>query len=191
MRSLAVRIDKARRLLLMRLRLECTRVRLGRGSLPAGVRIGAGARLSASDGGVLNFSGPCDIDRFATIIVKYGRVEIGPRTHVGIGAVVVARESITVGADTLIGEYVTIRDQDHEFEKEGPVHASGFRTSAVNIGDNVWIGAKATITRGVSIGSCSIIAAGAVVTSDVPAHTVVAGIPARYVRTLVRKTSAS
>ena len=106
-------------------------------------------------------------------------MRLGARAHVGIGAVIVAREAITVGEDALIAEHVTIRDQDHAFGGGGPTNASGYRTAPIVIGRNVWIGAKATVLRGVSIGDGAVVAAGAVVTRDVPEGTTVAGVPAR------------
>lgn len=59
---------------------------------------------------------------------------------------------------------------------------AGFLTAPIVIGNNVWIGAKATVTKGVSIGDNSVIAANAVVTRDIPAGTLAAGVPARVIR---------
>lgn len=146
------------------------------------VRIASGVFISISDGGKAVVDEDCAFDRDATVIVKYGRLAIGPRGHIGIGAIIVARESIQIGADCLIAEYVTIRDQDHRFGPGLITHSAGFRTAPIEIGDNVWIGAKATITRGVKIGDGAVIGAGAVVTEDVPAGAVALGVPARIVR---------
>ena len=91
---------------------------------------------------------------------------------------IVCSKKITIGKNVAIARDVVIRDtdahqiigKDHKKQKE------------VTIGDNVWIGAKAMIMKGVTIGEGAIIAAGAVVTKDIPPHTIVAGIPAKVIQ---------
>ncbi|MCA1779929.1 MAG: hypothetical protein LC637_11255 [Xanthomonadaceae bacterium] len=61
---------------------------------------------------------------------------------------------------------------------------AGFTTAPVEIGNNVWIGAKATITKGVKIGNNAVVGANSVVTSDIPAGVLAAGVPARILRTI-------
>lgn len=141
-----------------------------------------GVKFSVTDGARLAISQQCHIDRHATIIVKFGQLELGPGAYIGIGTVIVARDRITIGGNALIAEYVTIRDQDHVYGTGRPTAQSGFVTSPITIGDNVWIGAKATITKGVTIGDNTVIGANAVVTHDIPANCVAAGIPAHVIR---------
>lgn len=140
------------------------------------------ARLRATDGATARLSEGVAIDRFADITVKYGFLEIGARSYIGQFCVICARESITIGADCLIAEHVSIRDQDHRFGSELTTAKAGFTTAPIQIGRNVWIGAKATITKGVRIGDNSVVGANSVVTHDVPPNTVVAGVPARTLR---------
>jgi acetyltransferase-like isoleucine patch superfamily enzyme len=74
-------------------------------------------------------------------------------------------------------------DFDHNVaEVERPIRVQGIYKRDVRVGNNVWIGYGAQILRGVSVGDNSIIGAGAVVTKDVPANAVVAGVPARVIR---------
>jgi len=88
------------------------------------------------------------------------------------------RERITIGPGAAIGPGVMIRDNDgHPLTTEG--HQS---TLPVTIGRRVWIGAKAIILKGVTIGEGSIVAAGSIVTHDIPAHCLAAGVPAKVVR---------
>ena len=115
------------------------------------------------------------------------------------GAMIMAEESITIGAYCMISWNVSIADSD--FHPVDPVQRRldalalapfyenrpprpVIRTAPVVIKDNVWIGMGAVILKGVTIGENSIIAAGAIVTSDVPANVVVAGNPARVVKEL-------
>ena len=90
---------------------------------------------------------------------------------------------VVIGEDCLIAELVSIRDHDHRFaDLDVPIRAQGADVAEVNIGRNVWIGSKATVLKGVTIGDDAIVGAGAVVTRDVPANAIVIGVPARVVR---------
>lgn len=95
---------------------------------------------------------------------------------------IVCRERISIGDNALIAEHVAIRDQDHLYGQGLTTVAADFATAPIVIGSNVWIGAKATITRGVTIGNNSVIGANSVVTTDIPADVVAAGVPARIIR---------
>ena len=137
-------------------------------------------------------------------------VEIGANTLVMHGAVLhvynfrnLPHAGIRIGRDSLIGEYTVIRGQggvtigdrvytspmtqiiavNHVFDDpERPFVNQGITAEGIVVEDDVWLGASAVITDGVRIGRGAVVAAGAVVTRDVPAHTVVAGVPARVVR---------
>jgi acetyltransferase-like isoleucine patch superfamily enzyme len=137
-------------------------------------------------------------------------VSIGERTLVMHGAVLhvynfraLPHAGIRIGCDALISEYTVIRGQggvsigdrvytspmtqivavNHEFDDpDRPFIEQGITARGIVIEDDVWIGASAVITDGVRIGRGAVVAAGAVVTADVPPHTVVAGVPARVVR---------
>jgi len=85
--------------------------------------------------------------------------------------------SITIGHGVAISSGVTIRDSDNHSINGNPVISA-----PIVIEDHVWIGLNATILKGVRIGSGSVIAAGAVVTSDVPANSLVGGVPAKVIK---------
>jgi acetyltransferase-like isoleucine patch superfamily enzyme len=111
---------------------------------------------------------------------KNGSLVLGERVFINTGATVVANHSIVVGDDCLIGDLVAIFDSDHH-----PVEPSRpIRIAPVRLGANVWVGRSATILPGVTIGDHAVIAAGSIVTGDVPARTLMAGVPARPIRTL-------
>jgi acetyltransferase-like isoleucine patch superfamily enzyme len=110
----------------------------------------------------------------------YGSLELGERVFINTGATVIANHSIILGDDCRLGDLVAIFDSDHHpLEPSRPT-----RFAPVRLGTNVWVGRSATILPGVTIGDHAVIAAGAVVTHDVPAKTLMAGVPARPVRTL-------
>lgn len=110
-------------------------------------------------------------------IFDNAKLEIGSGYLNGFVQIVCAKK-IEIGNDVAIARDVIIRDTDahdiigknHEKEKE------------VKIGDHVWIGTRAIIMKGVTIGEGAIIAAGSVVTKNVPPHTIVAGIPAKVIK---------
>jgi acetyltransferase-like isoleucine patch superfamily enzyme len=111
---------------------------------------------------------------------KGGSLVLGERVFINTGATIVATHSIVLGDDCLIGDFVAIFDTDfHQLEPSRPK-----RVAPVRLGANVWVGRSATILPGVTVGDHAVIAAGSVVTEDVPPRTVMAGIPARPIRTL-------
>jgi len=134
-------------------------------------------------GGSVRFGEQCVIDH-GFVVECRGRLEVGAGTVFGHHCTLAVDESISIGRHCLIAEMVSIRDHDHAFSStEHAIIDQGRETSPIRIGDNVWIGGKVTITRGVSIGSNSVIGAHAVVTGDLPDNSVAVGIPARVIRT--------
>lgn len=109
-------------------------------------------------------------------------VSMGRGTVTSNNVSIVATQSITIGEDCIIGDNVFIVDSDfHNVEPElrqQPVQSS----EPVVIGDNVWLGSRAMILKGVTIGNNSVVAAGAIVVKPVPDNTVVAGVPAKAVK---------
>lgn len=93
---------------------------------------------------------------------------------------------VTIGDGTMIASGAKIISQTHDADalKVGLTYFQTSVTAPVVIGSNVWIGSNACILPGVNIGENCIVAAGAVVTHDVPRNTVVAGVPARTLRTI-------
>lgn len=98
-------------------------------------------------------------------------------------------DSITIGQNVVISERVVMRDSDNHTVcavKERETISNGrVITAPIVIEDHVWIGMNVTILKGVTIGEGSIIAAGSVVTKDIPAHCLAAGIPAKVIKTEV------
>jgi acetyltransferase-like isoleucine patch superfamily enzyme len=115
----------------------------------------------------------------------FGRVTLGDGVYFSNGCVVSVHCELTVGENCGFSEWVSIHDNDHVGGADGrPFVSTGFVEAPIVIGDNVWVGAKATILKGVRIGDNAIIGANSVVTQDVPADCVAAGVPARVLRRL-------
>jgi acetyltransferase-like isoleucine patch superfamily enzyme len=111
------------------------------------------------------------------------QVTIGNNVYFGRGCHVVVRSALTIGDNCLFGEMVSIHDENHVFGRgPEPIASRGLAAAPIVVGNNVWVGAKATILQGVRIGDNAVIGANAVVTRDVPANTVAVGIPARVIR---------
>lgn len=100
-------------------------------------------------------------------------IEIGAETFINYNTEFWCSHRIVIGARCAISSHVIFMDHDYH---------SGKPPSAINVGNDVWIGVRATILRGVTIGSGAIVAAGALVIRDVPARSMVAGVPARVVK---------
>ncbi len=91
---------------------------------------------------------------------------------------------ITLGDNCLVGHNVVFATLNHGF---APEERQSMLPAPIVVGRNVWIGSNSTILQGVTIGDNSIIAAGSVVTKDVPANAIVAGVPARFIRSISPK----
>jgi acetyltransferase-like isoleucine patch superfamily enzyme len=112
-----------------------------------------------------------------------GVVSIGAKTVLGQECTISAYQHVSIGRECVVADRVMMIDFDHGVvEVERPIRQQGIYKRDVRIGHNVWIGYGACILRGVSVGDNAIIGTSAVVTRDVPANAVVAGIPARVIR---------
>lgn len=112
----------------------------------------------------------------------HSEIRIGDNVRANNNLVVICEARVTIGPDALIGTNVEITDSD--FHGVDPARRRGNRheVAPVTIGRNVWIGSNARILKGVTIGDNSVIGNGSVVTRDVPADVVAAGVPARVIR---------
>lgn len=108
------------------------------------------------------------------------RISIGDYTRVGEGTRIYARRSVTIGSGCAISWNCTITDVG--MPDVGADAAADERAAPIVIEDHVWIGCNVQILNGVTIGAGAVIAAGSVVTSDVPPGTLMMGNPARAVR---------
>ncbi|MGA2837661.1 MAG: acyltransferase [Acidimicrobiales bacterium] len=175
-------VFRARGYLRRRIGLAVTRLRHPRVTFGARCDVRSGGRFTVARGADVSFGSGCVLDHGFTL-ESSGHLEVGDRTVFGHHCTVAADRSIVIGGHCLFGEMVSIRDHDHAFDGSGTaILDQGRATAPVHIGDDVWVGAKATITRGVTIGSGAVVGAHAVVTHDLPAGSVAVGVPARVVR---------
>lgn len=111
-----------------------------------------------------------------------GVIRLGDHVRLNAGTFVVAYSEVSIGRDTLIGEYVSIRDADHGVEPDRPIREQAHASRPIRIGEGVWIGRGAVVLKGVTIGDGAVVAANSVVTRDVAPMAIVAGAPARELR---------
>ncbi|CAN5171270.1 hypothetical protein BH11BAC6_BH11BAC6_02890 [soil metagenome] len=121
------------------------------------------------------------VENFCTINNGVGNVIIGHHTLVGMGNVLIG--PITIGNNVILAQNIVMSGLNHTYQDiHKPIKDQPVTTAKIIIEDDCWIGANAVITAGVAIGRHSVIAAGAVVTKDIPPFSVAAGNPARVIK---------
>lgn len=123
------------------------------------------------------------VESFCCINNAVGDVVIGAGTRIGLHSTIIG--PVTIGDNVHLAQGIVVTALNHNFQDiTKRIDEQGISTEAVTIANDVWIGANATILPGVSIGTHSVIAAGAVVTKDVPAYSVAGGVPAKIIKSI-------
>jgi maltose O-acetyltransferase len=121
--------------------------------------------------------------------VDYGiHLQVGSNFYANHGCTILDCNRIQLGKNCLLAPHVCISAATHPLDPT--LRASGAEyTAPITIGDNVWIGANATICPGVTIGNNVVVGAGAVVTKDFPDNVVIGGVPAKILKTVEQSTT--
>lgn len=121
------------------------------------------------------------IESFACINNAVGDVIIGDHTRIGLHNTIIG--PVDIGSHVNLAQGITVSALNHNFSDTNKrIDEQGVSTNQVTIEDDVWVGANAVILPGVTIGEHCVVAAGAVVTKDVPPHSLVAGVPAKVIK---------
>ena len=121
------------------------------------------------------------IESFACMNNAVGDVIIGDHTRIGLHNTIIG--PVDIGNHVNLAQGITVTALNHNFSDTNKrIDEQGVSTNPVTIEDNVWVGANAVILPGVTIGEHCVVAAGAVVTKDVPPHSLVAGVPAKVIK---------
>lgn len=121
------------------------------------------------------------IEDFSTINNGVGDVIIGDNTLIGMSNVIIG--PITIGNNVIFAQNIVASGLNHEYaDINTPIHEQKILVSPIVVEDDCWIAANSVITAGVTIGRHSVIAAGAVVTKNIPANSVAAGNPAKVIK---------
>jgi len=155
-----------------------------------GVRMGAGCWLQRieiqGDPAEILLGDGVALDRGVTLITKgerrtEPRIEIGAHSYINRHTILDAADLIILDEKCMIGPFCVIIDHDHGLEAGQDVQDQPLVSSPVRLGRAVWLGAHVTVLKGVTIGDGAVIGAGSVVTKDVPADAIVAGVPAKQI----------
>jgi len=141
------------------------------------------------------FGNRCTIGRFASIrptnvlVDEAGEgLKLGDHSNIGAYSYIGCSGYIDIGNNVMMGPRVNLMAENHNFDRTDlSMKEQGVTRSFITIEDDCWLGVNSTIVAGVTIGRGSIVAAGAVVTKDVPPFSIVAGVPAKVIRS--RKSS--
>ncbi len=119
---------------------------------------------------------------FVPFYTNFGQhIQIGKRVFINHACTFLDLGGITIEDDVLIGPKVNLITENHPVD---PSTRKSLVLGSIRVKKNAWIGAGATILPGITIGENAIVAAGAVVTKDVPANAIVGGIPAKFIKTI-------
>lgn len=114
-------------------------------------------------------------------VLKNATLKIGDGGYINDGVNICCSTAITIGPQVKIADWAVLYDTDfHPVAPAEPVFSAG-----ITIGKNVWIGARAMILPGATIGDHSVIAAGAIVRGDIPPRSIAAGVPAKVIKTFI------
>lgn len=124
---------------------------------------------------------------FTPLYINYGKhTKIGKNVFINFDCVLLDLGGITIDDNVLIAPKVSLLSEGHPIH---PAERQSLKVSRIHIKKNAWIGANATILQGVTIGENAIVAAGSVVSKDVPDNTMVGGIPAKFIKTLLNQAN--
>lgn len=123
-------------------------------------------------------------------IDRPAHLEIGADVTLGRSVIILTEGGVTIGARAMIGHGAQIVSAGHRIplDPHEPMRFSGVDASPIRIAEDAWVGAGAIILGGVVVGRGAVVAAGAVAAKDVPDHAIVAGVPARVVKSRLRSS---
>ena len=137
--------------------------------------------------------GPMAIIQATGVLTRIGvGLSIGENSGIGGFSFIGCGGGVVIGANVIMGQYVSFHSENHLFEDiQKPIRTQGVTRAGISIGDDCWIGAKSTFLDGANVGRGCVVAAGSVVKGQIPPFSVVAGVPARVVKSRLMGVSDS
>lgn len=146
--------------------------------------IGKNCDVHVFEKGQITCKGRIIVDDHVMLFAK-GKIKIGKQFGINRYSRIVAHEAIEIGDRVTIGQMVSILDHDHAYAiQQDQLTLDGYTTAPIRIGNNIWIGDKCTILKGVTIGDNVVIGANTLVHKDVPAGVVIGGVPFKILKQL-------
>jgi len=146
-----------------------------------GAKIRSNTRMDLLPFNTFSIGDYSTIEDFCTVNNGVGKVQIGNKTRIGIGSVLIG--PVSIGDDVRLAQNVVITALNHNYQNIAmPISEQGVKAEQIYIGDETWIGANSVILPGVFIGKHCVVAAGSIVTRNVPSYSLVAGNPARIIK---------
>ena len=155
------------------------------GRVGPGLKVGPGFRIFGQDG--IRLGGNVLINSMVSLLANGGRITVEDNAFFNTGTTVVAGPGgdVHIGPDVLIGPGVAIRAAGHVFDDPDVlIRNQGKKTGPIVVEEGAWLGTNVIVLSDVTIGKGAVVGAGAVVTKDVPPHTLVGGVPARHIRSI-------
>lgn len=158
-------------------------------NLGDGVTLGRGCTIDALSKDGVTLGANVNIGPFSTIqatgvLSNLGAgCAIGANSGIGGYSFVGCGGGVRIGADVIMGQYVSFHSENHVFDRtDVPIRAQGVDRQGITIEDDCWVGAKVTFLDGSHVGRGCVVASGAVVRGVIPPYSVIAGVPARVIR---------
>lgn len=155
-------------------------------------KIGDYVYLSALGKGKLTIGNNVGIGDFSRVIISTSFNQIGEfikiGDNVGMGefAYLGGGGGLEIGDNCIIGQYFSCHPENHNYEDHSKLTLEqGVTRKGISIGENCWIGSKVTVLDGVRVGNNCVIAAGAVITKDMPSDCVIGGVPAKVLKEII------
>jgi acetyltransferase-like isoleucine patch superfamily enzyme len=153
------------------------------------LKLGDHVFISALGKKGISFGNNVGIGAFSRVVVSTSLNQLGEfikiGNNVGIGefAYLGGAGGLVIGDDCIVGQYFSCHPENHNYQDFIlPIRLQGVNRKGIKIGNNCWIGSKVTILDGVTIGDNCVIAAGSVVTKDMPSNSIIAGVPAKVIK---------
>ena len=160
------------------------RVKINKGTI-----IGDYTRIDGLGSVGVQIGSSCNIGAFCRLIcsINYTKIGqaiiIGDNVSIGEYSYIGGASRVTIGNDTIIGQYLSVHPQNHNFTiKNKLIRLQGTTEKGVQIGNNCWLGSKVTFLDGSKIGNGCVVAAGSVVTKSFQDNVIIAGVPAKIIK---------
>jgi len=155
------------------------------------VKLGHYVYLNAWGRGKISIGNNSGIGDFSRLVISMSMnekgefIKIGNNVGIGEYAYLGGAGGLEIGDDCIVGQYLSCHPENHNFDNNKElIRHQGTSRKGIKIGNNCWIGSKVTVCDGVTIGDNCVIAAGAVITRDMPSNTVIGGVPAKVLRNI-------